>query len=144
METLLRSGEACSEGMRNDSFITIAFSCHRERSAMCPLGMAISPESCHRERSAAISVFYRWRTEKREIASQARNDSRRASGARRSLLSPVIASKAWRSRFYRAGKPKGEIASQARNDSRRASAAWRSRLSSVGKQRKERLLRTSQ
>jgi hypothetical protein len=41
---------------------------------------------CHYERSAAISVFYRWRTEKREIASQARNDSRRASGARRSRL----------------------------------------------------------
>ena len=58
-------------------------SCHRERS------VAISPISCHRERSVAISVvilsYHRERsvaisvvqgqqTEKREIASQARND----------------------------------------------------------------------
>ena len=42
--------------------------CHRERS------VAISPISCHRERSVAISVVQGQQTEKREIASQARND----------------------------------------------------------------------
>ena len=33
---------------------------------MCPLGMAISPESCHRERSAAIPVVQGWQTKKRD------------------------------------------------------------------------------
>ena len=33
-------------------------------------------EFCHRERSVAISVVHGWQTVKREIASQARNDSK--------------------------------------------------------------------
>ena len=105
--------------------------------------VAISPESCQSPfagsrgnhviaRNEAISVFYRWRTAKREIASQARND-KKCSREERGDLSWVLS------------KPLYGVAMVnpvlARVNSVIESAAWRSRLSRVGKYRKERLLR---
>ena len=74
--------------------------------------------------------------QKSEIASQARNDSRRASAAQCALW-------VWRSRLCGGWQTKKRDCFVPRNDSRRASAAqcalwvWRSRLFRAGKQKSE-------
>ena len=82
---------------KRDCRAALALGCHRERSAMCPLGMAISP-------------VLSWQTDKGEIASQARNDKMGEIASQARTARSVIASVAqcalwvWRSRLSRAGK----------------------------------------
>ena len=88
-----------SRGTKRSRFFT-AGKQTKER-LLCRLALV-----CHRERSVAISVFYRLRTEKREIASQARNDR------------IVLSSRGtWRSRLSGAGGQRKErLPRYARND----------------------------
>ena len=86
--------------------------CHRERSAMCPLGMSISPFIVGKQ--------------KREIASRARNDKKYPKGRRchrapRSCHREVQSRESVIARYeaispFIVGEQKREIASQARND----------------------------
>ena len=99
----------------------------------------------------AISPFQSWQTDKREIASQARNDKMCHREGRSDLgcsgmanrekrdcdaVNSVIASGAWRSRFFRAGKPKREIASQARLYLS-PRGTWRSRFTGLANREKK-------
>jgi len=111
------------------------------------------PSGC-RERSVAISVVLGWQTDKREIASQARNDKTLVKAPLRGReergdLALLSSRGTWRSRSSRAGKQtKERLPRFARNDKNSCQSTlwvsrgtWRSRLYRAGKRIKERLPR---